>query len=156
MSERILTPLPGELRPRAYPDPEPGEPTLVFDIDIPVRFALTAPVEPGLFPRREPVARASLEDVDLGVSDWRHLAGKDVVFPPDLDQSDAAMYLGGVHNPIRLHRIRFGGIDGQAVRARIDLAFDFLCVKPRPPELEPSLRVSWEVDLEIVAESDAT
>lgn len=154
MSKQILTPTPGGLRPEAYPDPQPGEPTLAFEIEIPVRFALTSPVEPGLFPRREPVARVSLEDVDLGVSDWRHLAGKDIAFPPELDQSDAAMYLGGVHNPIRLHRIRFGDINGQTVRAGIDLEFDFRCVNPRPPELEPSLRVFWEVDLEIVAEDD--
>src|SRR5262249_25790388 len=88
-SKQTLKPLTGTLRPPPSPAPEPGEPALLFDIDIPVRFALRSPVAPGLFPRPEPVAQVSLEDVDLGVSDWRDLAGKEVAFPRELDQSDA-------------------------------------------------------------------
>jgi hypothetical protein len=154
MSKQILVPLTGELHPQACPDPDPGEPVMLFDIEIPVRFDLASPVEPGLFPRPEPVARVSLEDVDLGVTDWRELAGKDVSFPPDLDQSDAAIYLGGVHNPVRLHRIRFGQLLGRAIRVGIELEFDFRCVKPRPPELEPVLRVHWEIDLVVIEEDE--
>jgi hypothetical protein len=154
MSKQTLKPLTGTLRPTPYPDAEPGEPAMLFDIDIPVRFALRSPVAPGLFPRPEPVAHVSLEDVDLGVSDWRDLAGKEVAFPRELDQSDAAIYLGGVHNPVRLHRIRFGRARGRALRAEIDLGLDFRCVNPLPPELGASLRVHWKIDLKVLEEDE--
>jgi hypothetical protein len=152
--DRVVVPLKGELRPQQCPDPEPGEPVLVFDIEIPVHFALTSPVEPGLFSGRKPVARVSLEEVDLGVSDWRDLTGMEIAIPPELDQSDAAIYLGGVHNPVRLNRIRFGAIRGRAIRAALDLEIDLSCVNPRPPELGALLKEHWEIDLEIVTEDD--
>lgn len=137
MSERVLWPLGGELRPRPYPDPEPGDPLLLFEIEIPVRVILSSPVAPAFFPRSEPTTRVSLEDVDLGVSDWRQLEGKVVTFSED-PELDAAVYLATVHNPVRLHSIRFGAAGAASIRAAIDLGFDFRCVKPRPPELEPS------------------
>jgi hypothetical protein len=149
--EPVIVPLRGELRP--YSASEPGEP-VAFDIEIPVRFNLPSAVEEGFFPRREPLAHVSLEEVDLSVSDWRDLPGKEIAFPPELDQSDAAIYLGGVHNPVRLHRIQFGAIRGRTIRAVFDLELDLRCVNPRPPELRPSLREHWEVELELVTEED--
>lgn len=154
MPKQILVPLTGNLKPQAYPGREPGDPALIFDIEIPVRFNLTSPVDPELFPGRAPVTRVILEFVDLGVSDWRDLAGKEVAFGEDFEVSDAAIYLGTVHNPVRLHRIQFGKIRGQKLRADIDLELDFRCVNPRPRELKPSLRVHWEIDLKVISEDE--
>ena len=106
MSVRVLVPFGGELRPRPYPDPEPGDPILLFDIEIPVRVALSSPVAPAFFPRPEPTTCVSLEDVDLGVSDWRQLEDKLIAFPKD-PELDAAVYLATVHNPVILSCGRF-------------------------------------------------
>ena len=43
---------------------------------------------------------------------------------------------------------------GDTIRADIDLGFNFRCVNPRPPELEESFRVHWEVELTVIAEAD--
>ncbi len=154
MPKQILVPSTGKLKPQAYPGREPGDPALIFDIEIPVRFNLTSPVDAELFPGRGPVAQVSLEAVDLGVSDWRDLAGKDIDMEGNFEPSDASIYLGGVHNQVLLHRIRFGKPRGQKIRADIDLELDFRCVNPRPRELKPSLRVHWEIDLKVISEDE--
>jgi hypothetical protein len=154
MSAQVLVPLGGERRPITDPDPEPGEPPLLFDIEIPVRVAGSSPVGPSFFrrPAGPPTTRVSLEDVDLGVSDWRQLAGKDIAFPGGAALDAAAVYLGTVHNPVKLQRIRFGTPSEASIPAVIDLAFDFRCVNPRPPELEALFQVQWDIEFAVVPE----
>jgi hypothetical protein len=128
---------------------------LLFDIEISVRIVLSAPVEPGFFPRpNQPTARISLEDVDFGVSDWRQLEGKDIAFPDDQDMDPGAIYLASIHNPVRLQRVRFGVASQTSIRAEIELDFDFRCVNPLPAELEKSFRVLWEIDFEVISEEE--
>lgn len=148
MSERVLAPLGGTLRALTYE--EDGRRLVLFDIEIPVRVAISSPVDPEFLPGTRPMA-VEVEGLDLGVFDWRHLAAREVSFPAD---QDGAFYLGGVHNPVEVYRIRFGEVRGDAIRAEIELGFDFRCVKPRPPELEASFRVRWEVELTVISDID--
>lgn len=153
MTDSIIEPLRGELRPQPYPDPEPGEPVLVFDIEILVRVVLTSEVAPQFFPGSKPHTRFTVEDLDLGVSDWRELAGKEITFSED-DELDASIYLATVHNPVTLHRLRFGEPGDNSIPGEIELEFDFRYVKPRPPELEPSFRVCWNIDFRVITEGE--
>jgi len=81
MSDSVLMPIGGELRPQTYQ-------VVLFDLEIVVRVAVTSSVEPEFFPQTRPTT-VDVEDVDLGVSDWRQLADREVAFPPD---QDAAFY----------------------------------------------------------------
>jgi hypothetical protein len=153
MSDPVLVPLGGRLLPQAFPKAVSADPVLLFDIEIPIRVAVSSPVGPAFFPRRP--TRVSIEDVDLGVSDWRQLSGKDIAFPASAEW-DAAVYLATVHNPVKLRRIRFGRAGEQTIQALIELELDFRCVKPRPPELESSLRVSWVIDFEVIRGEEAS
>src|SRR4051812_35752543 len=128
MAEQVLVPLAGELHLCPVVDPEPDEPVLLFDIEIPVRIVLSSPVAPAFFHRPDRTTRVSLEDVDLGVADWHHLAGSDIVFPRDMAM-DAAIYLATVHNPVKLRHICFGPAGESSIGATIDLEIDFCCVK---------------------------
>jgi hypothetical protein len=152
MSKQVLVPLGGRLQPQVW-DPDPDDPEVLFDIEIPIRVDVSSDVDREFFAHPDRTTVVSLEDVDLGVSDWRQLPGKDVVFPKD-QELDAAVYLATVHNPVKLRRIRFGKADRRSIRAGIDLEFDFRCVNPRPPELRRSFRVHWEIDFEVVADDE--
>jgi hypothetical protein len=151
MPEEVLVPLGGRLLPRAFPAPEPGDPVLLFDIEIPVRVEVTSPVAPAFFPRPDRTTVVSVEDVDLGVEDWRQLAGREVVLPEGAGL-DAAVYLATVHNPVALRRIRFGPAGERSIPGEVELEVDLRCVKPRPPELARSLRVRWEITFEVVSD----
>ena len=139
MSEAVLSPLPGRL---TVTDPEEG----LYDIEIPVRLVITSLVDPEFFPRGQPTV--SIEDVDLGVADVRKLQGKEITFKRDAC-TDASFYLGGVHTPVRLYRLRFGNKRADRVATELELGFDFGCVIPRPPELPASMRVVWKVSLSL-------
>jgi hypothetical protein len=154
MSDKVIIPTGGVLRVKSEDDPKTGAASLLFDIEIPVRLELSSEVSRHFFPSAAPVSLVELEDVDLGVSDWRELAGKEAVIPEDEDQSDAAIYLATVHNPVYLYRISFGEPGHRRIPAVIELEFDFRCVNPRPPELEVSFRVRWEIDFEVIEEED--
>ena len=154
MPEEVLVPLGGRLLPRAFPAPEPGDPVLLFDLEIPVRVAVSSPVAPASFPRPDWTTVVSVEDVDLGVEDWRRLPGREVVIPEDAGL-DAAVYLATVHNPVALRRIRFRSAGERCIPGEVELEIDFRCVKPRPPELARSLRVHWEIRFEVVPDEDS-
>ena len=153
MPDDVLVPLGGRLIPRAFPDPEPGDPVLLFDLEIPVRIAISSPIAPAFFPRTDRTTVVSVEDVDLGVADWRELAGREVVIPRDAEL-DAAVYLAGVHNPVRLRRLRFGPVAGETISAEVEIALDFRHVNPRPPELPKSLTAHWSVTFDVTPDDE--
>ena len=156
MADAVLVPLGGRLLPQAVPDPEPGEPSLLFEVEILVRIVLSSPVAPGFFPRPHQPDRpaiVSVEDVELGVSDWRQLADREVVIPADAEM-DAAVYLAGVHNPVRLRRLRFGPAGAWSIPAEVELRLDFRYVNPRPPELPKALDVCWQVVFDVVPDAE--
>src|SRR5262245_25113843 len=116
MPDEVLVPLGGRLLPQTFPDAEPGEPSVLFEVEIPVRVDVSSPVAPAFFPRSDRTTVVSVEDVDLGVPDWRQLAGREVVIPAGAEL-DAAVYLAGVHNPVRLRRLRFGPAGERSIPA---------------------------------------
>lgn len=129
MPEEVLVPLGGRLLPQSFPGPEPGDPSVLFEIQITVRVDVSSPVAPAFFRRPDRTTVVSVEEVDLGVSDRRQLAGKTVRIPRDEEQ-DAAVYLATVHNPVRLRRLRFGPAGERSIPAEVELAFDFRHVAP--------------------------
>lgn len=153
MEGQILQPIHGTIMLRPCPEAEPDEPTLLFDMEIKIRVALTTEVAPQFFPRSEPITRFTVEDLDLGVSDWRQLAGKTITYTDD-DELDASLYLATVHNPVTLHRISFGATHDDSISAQIELEFDFRYVKPRPPEMERTVRVVWDMEFQIIETPD--
>jgi hypothetical protein len=94
-------------------------PAIVYDIDLPMR-----PFE----------FEGEVQDTSVGLSriqfdglDWRDLAGREFRFPinPTEGYVDGSMYLGGVHNPADVTRIRFGSLDGTMLTAELDIQLDF-------------------------------
>jgi hypothetical protein len=152
MPNDVIVPLGGRLLLQPYPDPEPGDPALLFEVEIPVRVDVSLPTSSPFFPRPDRTTVVSVEDVDLGVSDWRQLAGREVVIPAG-DGSDAAIYLATVHNPVQLRRLRFGPAGEQSIPAEVELRLDFRYVNPRPPELPEAHDVRWQITFEVIPDA---
>ena len=132
--------------------PQPGTLTAhVFEnehIDLPptLFFCVEIPVEPFELDGELQQTSARLDFIRFGVRGWRDLAGREFEFPrnPGEGYIDGSLYLGDVHNPAEVTRIRFGHFRDSNITATFDIAIDFTF---EGPEKLGVVGATWEVEL---------
>lgn len=89
-----------------------------------------------------------LEWIRFPVRSWRELANQEFRLPPYPEEGyvDGSVYLGHVHNPADVDRIKFGELRGNTISIEIDIAFDF---EQEGPAEFGVVDVQWKIEIEV-------
>ena len=135
-----VVPTEGTLTARIFENSHLGiEPTLVFDIDI--------PLEPFQFQGQQVSTSVRLDFIRLPVvDDWREIAGQVYEFPinPVEGYIDGSGYLDNVHNTADVTRLTFGPIESGRISCSLKVTFDFTY---EGPEELGVLGLEWDIHL---------
>ena len=109
-------------------------------------FDVVIPIEPFEFDGENVKTSVRLEFIEMPVDDWRDLAGREFTFPtnPEPGYIDASLYLGHVHNPVDVTRIRFAHPTGNVWPVAIDMVVDFTY---EGPQERGRVSLDWHTDL---------
>lgn len=130
----------GTLSARVFENENIGlEPTLFFDIEI--------PLQPFQFKGEEVSTSVCLQFIQIPVkNDWREIAGQTYPFPvnPEDGYIDGSIYLDNAHNPADAARLTFGQLEAGQISCKILTTFDFTY---EGPEELGTPTVEWDIRL---------
>jgi hypothetical protein len=146
-----------------------------FDEDLEAAgddFSIEIALEPFELEGEEVETSIRLDAIELDVEHARELEGRTFAFPtnPEEGYVDGSVYLGGAHNPVDVHEIRFGRLRGRTIdaafRVTLDFEYEGVGFATTPHELAATLELveaeetvagdpTWRVVVPLTAAVDA-